>query len=102
MFGGGFLSALCEPVKHLHRAVRPRAGGASGEAQALALIQPPFHAASRGPGREEDGVVGEKFDPAMHEAIASQPGAFPAAAPSPAYSRPPDRPPARSTRRRGP
>jgi molecular chaperone GrpE len=76
---GEIVAALFEPVENLHRAIQPLVGVAPEEAQGLTMIHQQFHAALRGLGLEEVGVVGEKFDPALHEAIASQPTTDPAA-----------------------
>jgi molecular chaperone GrpE len=70
---GEIVAALFEPVENLHRSIQPLVGVAPEAAQGLTMIHQQFHAALRGLGLEEVGAVGEKFDPALHEAITSQP-----------------------------
>ncbi len=75
---GEIVAALFEPVENLHRGIQPLLNVAPEAAQGLTMIYQQFHAALRGLGLEEVGVVGEKFDPSLHEAITSQPTNDPA------------------------
>ncbi len=75
---GEIVAALFEPVENLHRGIQPLLNVAPEAAQGLTMIYQQFHAALRGLGLEEVGVVGEKFDPSLHEAITSQPTDDPA------------------------
>lgn len=70
---GEVVAALFEPVENLHRAIQPLKVVSAEEAAGLTMVYQQFMAALRGLGLEEVGVEGERFDPNLHEAIASEP-----------------------------
>ena len=73
------LSELLEVLDNLDRAVDSAQAGASHEAlmQGIEMVRRQFHAKLESLGVRKIEVEGQRFDPALHEAISSVPAASP-------------------------
>jgi molecular chaperone GrpE len=70
---GEVVGALFEPVENLHRAIATVRGAAPDAADGLHMVHAQFMTALRNLGLEEVPGEGHRFDPTIHEAIATQP-----------------------------
>ena len=73
------LSELLEVLDNLDRAVDSAQAGASHESlmQGIEMVRRQFHAKLESLGVRKIDVAGQRFDPALHEAISSVPAASP-------------------------
>jgi molecular chaperone GrpE len=70
---GEVVSSVFEPVENLHRAIAQLRTSAPDSAHGLEMVHQQFMQALHKLGLEEIATVGTRFDPSVHEAIASQP-----------------------------
>lgn len=70
---GEVVGALFEPVENLHRAIANVRAAAPEAANGLQMVHHQFMTALRDLGLEEVPGEGHRFDPTLHEAIATQP-----------------------------
>lgn len=75
---GEVVASLFEPVENLHRSVGPLRAVSADSARGLEMVHQQFMQALARLGLEEVPGEGTRFDPSVHEALASQPVQDPA------------------------